>query len=257
MCPVARGRGGAVLRASRALAGGPAIRAAASLPVLNRFDELALAHPAGAGDTHLLGDPLQVSKQHAGEPGTTSAGRLVSHRLTGWGAVPRAAGRSRRERGQAGPPSPGGRRRARAGGGDTGLGRVAGGCLGRARGAGEEFGGVAHEGSFPGSGRRPRMRPVDPVSRSGESAGPGTAVPAMPIPPRHVLSPVPRSRADPAELAPAAGDRSCNPGSLAGAGVSERAQTAGMARPGPPPAPGSPRPPRVSSGRGGSGEPES
>src|SRR6266496_6544006 len=46
---------------------------ARALPLLDRRDELALAHPAGAGHAERLREPLQFGQQHPAEPAATAA----------------------------------------------------------------------------------------------------------------------------------------------------------------------------------------
>jgi hypothetical protein len=75
----------AVLSRGTSLAGGGSATAAALL-ALDSLNELALTHPARTSNAHRLGQPLKVGQQHAGQPGTATAGGLVSHRLTGRGA---------------------------------------------------------------------------------------------------------------------------------------------------------------------------
>src|SRR6266487_7152183 len=46
---------------------------ARALPLLDRRNELALAHPAGAGHAERLREPLQFGQQHPAEPAATAA----------------------------------------------------------------------------------------------------------------------------------------------------------------------------------------
>jgi len=48
--------------------------AASALPLLDRCDELALAHPRGPGQAERLGEPLKLGQQH---PGKTLASLLA------------------------------------------------------------------------------------------------------------------------------------------------------------------------------------
>src|SRR5580692_10857452 len=73
--------------ASAALAGSAGLPALP--PLLNRRDELALAHLRGTGDALRLGDPLQFGQQHRREPGALAASALA-------GTCPSPAGLSGR-----------------------------------------------------------------------------------------------------------------------------------------------------------------
>src|SRR5882724_5369533 len=55
---------------------------AGGLPLLDRRNELALAHPAGAGHAERLREPLQFGQQHPAEPAATAA-RAARRCLTG------------------------------------------------------------------------------------------------------------------------------------------------------------------------------
>ena len=144
------------------------------LPGLDGLDELALAHPAGAGDAHRLRDPLQIGQQHAGQPGTAAAGGLVGHRLTGRGPrhrccrTPRSGEavchRSRRGDASGVPEEP-----------------VKSSVVSLTRGPSQ------------GAGVRPRLRPVRPgVTARRNRPGQVLQFSAMPVLPRRGLSPVSR-----------------------------------------------------------------
>ncbi len=133
----------------------------AALALLDGRDELALAHPGGAGHAQGLREALQLGQQHRAEPAAAArpgrrciTGRIRlavpgSHGAHGARRLRRSPSRCRRVPCRCGRRKEGGR------------------LLGGARGAGENFGGVAHEGSFPRRGRRLRSRPVNPLSRPG------------------------------------------------------------------------------------------
>jgi hypothetical protein len=131
-------------------------RGRATLPLLDRRDELTLAHPAGSLDAHRLRHLLQLGQQLRGQPAAAAATRSAI-----------GGGKSRRR----GPRDPVRARRAGVRGirgGDPAraaarAGRGAGRGDGVVRG-GEEFGGIAHKGSFQG---RPPAAPA--------TGGPGFA----------------------------------------------------------------------------------
>lgn len=81
----------AVAGTGRAAAGGGG---PAALPLLDRGHQLALAHPARAGDAQRLGEPLELGQQHAALPRTGAAARPGRRGLAGLAAGVRPVGRS-------------------------------------------------------------------------------------------------------------------------------------------------------------------